>query len=365
MELMDLPDRANEEPGRDTLLQELGRQERYRKLVENSGDVLWSLSLKLGRFTYVSPSVFQLRGLTADEAMAETLDQSMCPESHAKAMGQLALRIEWIKAGNPAAFDPYVDVYDQPCKDGSVKHIEISTMVTLDEEGGIDELIGVSRDATPRVEAQKRLSAALAEKELLLAELTHRVKNNLAMTASFLSFAEPRAVAPEDAALLRQTRDRIHALSLVYDMISRTSDATRSDVSEYLKTLGSTLVEGLGAGRSLRFEFVGDELPVPTRLVVAIGLSVNELISNAVKYAFLSRPGRVKVSVLSGPAGLEVVVEDDGVGLPAGFQLDSGSGLGVTIVRGLVEREGGAFSVRSEPGRGTAWRLTFPDIAAS
>lgn len=362
---MDLPERTGEEPGRDSLLQELGRQERYRKLVENSGDVLWSLSLKLGRFTYVSPSVFQLRGLTVEEAMAESIEQSLSPESYAKAMGQLALRMEWIKAGNPAAFDPYVDVYDQPCKDGRVKHIEISTMVTLDEAGGIDELIGVSRDATPRVEAQKRLSAALAEKELLLAELTHRVKNNLAMTASFLSFAEPRAVAPEDAALLRQTRDRIHALSLVYDMISRTSDATRSDVSEYLRTLGSTLVEGLGAGRSLRFEFIGDELQIPTRMVVAIGLSVNELISNAVKYAFPSRSGTVTVSAVRGSAGLEVVVEDDGVGLPPGFLLESGSGLGTVIVRGLVEREGGAFSVRSEPGQGTAWRLSFPSIAAS
>lgn len=361
---MDLSDKAELEPRHDSLLQELGRQERYRILVENSGDVLWSLSLKLGRFTYISPSILQLRGLTVEEAMAESMEEAMTPESYAKAMGQLTRRIEWVRTANPAAFEPYVDVYDQRCKDGSIKHVEISTMVTLNGEGGVDEVIGVSRDATPRVEAQQRLTAALAEKELLLAELTHRVKNNLAMTASFLTFAEPRAVAPEDAALFRQTRDRIHALSLVYDMISRTSDATRSDVSGYLRTLGSTLVEGLGGGRSLRFEFFGDELPVPTRMVVAIGLSVNELISNSVKYAFPSRPGTVKVSVLRGPAGLDVSVEDDGVGLPPGFSVETEAGLGITIVRGLVEREGGVFSVKTEPGRGTSWLLSFPGSAA-
>lgn len=341
-------------------LQELSRHERYRVLVENSGDVLWSLSLKSQRFTYISPTIHQLRGLTVEQAMAEKAEESMCPESYAKAMGQLAARLEKIASGDRSAFDPFVDVYDQPCADGAIKHIEISTMITLDPAGAPEELIGVSRDATPRVEAQRKLSAALAEKELLLRELSHRVKNTLAMTASFLTFAEPLAVAGEDAQLFRQTRNRIHTLSLVYDAISHSPDATQNDLSEYLRTLGEALVPGVGPGGRVIFEFDGECCPVPTRLVVAAGLSVNELVMNALKYAFPTRSGVVRVSLGRESEGLAISVKDDGVGLPTDFDLDKGGGLGTTIVRGLVEGEGGTCSFQSAPGRGTLWRLFFP-----
>jgi PAS domain S-box-containing protein len=339
---------------------ELSRLRYYQVLVEKAGDVLWALNAQTGRFTYISPSILQLRGLTVDEALSETMEQALAPASYTKVNEQIAVRIEMLKTGDMRAIEPFIDVYDQPCKDGTIKHIEISTTITLGTDGSLEEIIGVSRDATPRVEAQRRLAEALAEKELLLSELAHRVKNSLAITASFLSLEEPRAKAPADAALFRATRDRVRALAVAYDMMAKSSNVSQIGVTAYLRALVRSLVSGLGGGQRISFDFIGDEFLVPTKLVISAGLAVNELITNAMKYAFPSGKGTIRLEVARVGDNLEIVVSDDGVGLPEGFDRNSVDGIGLMVVGSLMKQERGAMRAESAAGKGTSWRLSFP-----
>jgi PAS domain S-box-containing protein len=126
-------------------------ERRYRLLADHTHDVIWTMDLATGRYSYVSPSILALRGLTVEEALAEPVERGMTPESLARVQATLAA------IGTPAERDPATDVYDQPCKDGTIKHVEITTTLVRDPAGRAVQVVGVSRDATARVEAQRAL----------------------------------------------------------------------------------------------------------------------------------------------------------------------------------------------------------------
>jgi PAS domain S-box-containing protein len=130
-------------------------ERRYRLLAENAHDVIWTLDLATRSFTYISPSITALRGLTVAEALAEPIEQSLTPESLARVLATLA------KIAQSQSMEPQTGVYDQPCRDGTIKHVEITTSLVRDATGRPVEVIGVSRDATARVVAER----ALAESE--------------------------------------------------------------------------------------------------------------------------------------------------------------------------------------------------------
>ncbi len=134
---------------------------KLRSMAEHTRDVLWTLDLATQRFTYVSPSIAALRGVTVEEAMAEPFGRALTPESAARA-AEVMRRI-----GTPAEEDPHTGVYDQPCKDGSIKHVEITTTYLRDGGGRPVAVMGVSRDATERVRAER----ALARSETLYRSL--------------------------------------------------------------------------------------------------------------------------------------------------------------------------------------------------
>lgn len=122
---------------------------RYRLLADHVQDVIWVFDLGLGRMTYVSPSITALRGLSVEEALAEPFERSLTPESLTEVMSLLARVFE------PGSPDRHVGIFDQPCKDGSIKHVEITTTLVRDEAGRPAKVVGVSRDATERIAAER------------------------------------------------------------------------------------------------------------------------------------------------------------------------------------------------------------------
>ncbi|HET8732706.1 MAG TPA: PAS domain S-box protein, partial [Anaeromyxobacteraceae bacterium] len=129
----------------------LARSERqYRLLADNARDVIWTLDLATGRYTYVSPSIRQLRGLTVEEALAEPVDQSLTPESLRRVQEAMA------RIGTPDEEDPHTGVYEQPCRNGATKQVEITTTLVR-EDGRAVAVLGVSRDVTARVRSEEAL----------------------------------------------------------------------------------------------------------------------------------------------------------------------------------------------------------------
>ena len=136
---------------------------RYQLLAANAQDVIWILDLETQRFSYVSPAIRRLRGLTVEEALAEPLEESMTPESLARVADMLGRPSRTGEVGSA-----HTGVFDQPCADGSVKHVEITTSYVRNEAGRPVEVLGVSRDATARVEAEQALERRERELRTIL-----------------------------------------------------------------------------------------------------------------------------------------------------------------------------------------------------
>ncbi|HAE21446.1 MAG TPA: hypothetical protein DCG47_03860, partial [Spirochaetaceae bacterium] len=137
-------------------------ESRFRFIAENVGDVIWTWNIEANRFDYISPTITRLRGFSVEEALAEKLEDSLTPASAAKARGQMAQLMEKYMAGGKLV--PLTDLYEQRHKDGSLRSVEITTTVLLDAQGQPEAVLGVSRDATDRVVADKALKAALQER---------------------------------------------------------------------------------------------------------------------------------------------------------------------------------------------------------
>jgi two-component system cell cycle sensor histidine kinase/response regulator CckA len=136
---------------------------RYRLLADNSLDVIWTLDLESLRLNYVSPAIERLRGLTVKEALAEPFEESMTPES----LARVATMVSGKEAAAPDG-GANAGIIDQPCADGSVKHVEIRTSYVRNEEGRPVEILGVSRDATARVDAERALERRERELRTIL-----------------------------------------------------------------------------------------------------------------------------------------------------------------------------------------------------
>ena len=204
------------------------------------------------------------------------------------------------------------------------------------------------------------MSRTLRDREALLAELRHRVRNNLQFIVGLVHLMAPQRRAGHPADRSADLVGRLQALALVYDTVSSSPNLAAVDLQEYLEQLGAALlVAGWSAGRPVEVRVEARGIVIDLDTAIRCGLVANELVSNALRHGFAGRPGgRVDVSVhLRADDALVLRVADDGIGLPEGTSFDSGETLGLRIVGGLAEQCGGA--ARRVPGTASAIEVIF------
>lgn len=219
--------------------------------------------------------------------------------------------------------------------------------------------IGSCVDVTEMRSALDRRHQAAEEREALLTELQHRVRNNAQATASFLTLHAGRTRDPAVAAALRGAASRVVLSSLVQDRMFRAGNAAALDLGEELGATARAVLNHLRAPE-LRLE-VRVEAPVrvPVRQAAPIGLIVNELLSNTARHGFPDgRPGRVRLTVRRpAPERGEVVLEDDGVGLPDPVPE---TGLGLYLARRLTQQARAELALSRTPGTRAALTFAIP-----
>ncbi|MCJ2080051.1 sensor histidine kinase [Methylobacterium sp. J-090] len=226
---------------------------------------------------------------------------------------------------------------------------------------GFANLVG---GAIERQRAEARLKAAVDRQELLSREMSHRVKNSLAVVAGFLGLQARGSDNDDVKAALADARTRVEAVAQVHDQLWRQPSLEAIDVAGFLEALCAKLQES-APGHSLVCR--AQTVNIPADLAIPLGLFVNELVTNAIKYAYPDGAGEIRVTAQADPeGGLRLTVCDDGVGLPEGFDpaASRSASLGMRIVNSLARQLGGPLAVATDrPGAHFSLLITPPDAA--
>lgn len=236
-------------------------------------------------------------------------------------------------------------------RDGSEVPVEIG-LNPMSTPEGVFVLCSVV-DITERLRAATRLRRTAEEKETLLREVHHRVKNNLQVISSLLNLQVGALAGSAAAEALRETQNRVHSIALVHDLLQLTTEQARVDLTEYLGALTSHVAVSWGTGVRLDLD-VQPGLSLPLEAAVPCGLIVNELVTNALKHAFPSGQGCIAVGAGRHGEVVHLSVQDDGVGISEGAP----AGLGLELLATLSRQLRGTLEVtRAE---GTLAQLRFP-----
>jgi PAS domain S-box-containing protein len=260
--------------------------------------------------------------------------------------------------------NPGIQIYESTVKDrGGVVHNVIFHKATFSNmDGSVGGLIGAILDITDRKRAEVQLHASLREKDILLREIHHRVKNNMQVIIGLLDLQASSSGNPELMEMLNKGQSRIRSMALVHEKLYASKDFTRINLAGYLRTLSQDLFQSykINPGK-IDLIIQTDGVYVDINKAIPCGLVLNELISNVLKHAFPGdRQGELQIIIREEKnTEMEIVVRDNGMGLPDDVDIHQPRTMGLNLVNGLVKKQlKGQMEVRRD--NGTEIRIKFP-----
>ncbi len=216
------------------------------------------------------------------------------------------------------------------------------------------------RDITERKKLADLVNVSLAEKEILLKEIHHRVKNNLQIISSMLNMQIRKIDDPRTIDTLRDSQNRVQSLALVHEYLYRGKDLAHIDLKNYITALGKGLFQSYEAAKQgVRFDVNIQDIYVDINTSIPLGLISNELITNSLKYAFRDRKdGTLTITAIEDPQALTFMVADNGIGMSPNITLENQTSLGLRLVHSLTGQLNGTVII--DHTEGTKFVLTIP-----
>ena len=231
----------------------------------------------------------------------------------------------------------------------------------ITENGRVIKILGNIMDITDKKIAEERMRVSLQEKEVLLKEIHHRVKNNMQVINSLLNLQMAALQNKEACDAIRESQGRIYSMALVHEMLYQNENLSTINLEEYLLNLTNALIGSYSISTAkIRVNFDLEPIVVGINKAPTLGLILNELITNSLKYAFpANETGTINIKAGSFGQRIEIVLSDDGIGFPEGFEWRSSETLGLKIVRMLTEDQlMGSLELKGGPG--TEFIIRFP-----
>jgi len=321
--------------------------QRLAAVLSATGEGVWDWDLRTGQLEH-NQRWYDLLGYTEDDLTGTIADFEQCLLPDEAGAVRAALDA-CLRTGVP-----YRHEHGMRCRDGSVIRVfDRGDVVSRDERGAPTRMVGSFADITAQVAGRDLLRRSLREKETLLKEVHHRVKNNLQIISSLLAL-QADAAAPELTRPLLESAVRVRSMALIHQQLYLADDLSHIDLGDYARSMARELVASLAP--DARAEIDADAVPVSVDEAVPCGLVLNELLTNALKHG-RSPDGRARVAVTLRDHGdrYTLIVRDHGPGLPADFDLQragDAASLGMKLVVSLVQQLRADLSFRTDDG---AW----------
>ncbi|MEI6454910.1 MAG: histidine kinase dimerization/phosphoacceptor domain -containing protein [bacterium] len=320
------------------------QEHQYRFLAENSLDFITRFDKNMNCI-YASPSAMKIYGYSPEEILMKSTFDLTHPDFHPYAGESFQ---EMIRDRTPKHF-----IYLSRKKSGEEFWAEsIMNPIYNNETGILEEFVGVIRDIQERKMKELEIMEGTNQKENLLKEIHHRVKNNFAILVSLINMQKDQAHNADLIQSLTDLQLRIRTMALVHEMLYRSKDFENISFSDYIRSL-SSVITGTFNRRDIQLKFDIQEITMDIEAAIPLGLIINEILNNAYRHAFPDgRTGIIQVILKRGeaPYDLNLTISDDGVGMPDGFSLEHCKTMGIQIVQILVKQIEGEINIKSHPG---------------
>jgi two-component sensor histidine kinase len=217
-------------------------------------------------------------------------------------------------------------------------------------------LAGVVQDITERKLAEDGIRKSLDEKEILLKEVHHRVKNNLQMISSLLHLQSFLAKGKAHD-MLRDSQNRIRSLSLVHEILYQSKDFSNISSKQYFTELMKRIMASY-TSKKITTDIEVEDVPIKINTAITCGLITNELVINSIKHAFKESSGKISLYFNQNKDNNILTVKDDGIGISKGFSFDNTHSLGLKLVKSFTEQLEGKMDFYCDSG--TTFKITFP-----
>ncbi|MGB8318744.1 MAG: MASE3 domain-containing protein, partial [Ignavibacteriaceae bacterium] len=338
---------------RETLLES---EARFRSLADNAPVVIWMSDVDKSRI-YYNRRWLEFTGNNLEQELSNDWLDSVYPEDK-----------ELVRKNYNDAFEKrkeFNSEYRLKRYDGQYRWLFDSGIPRFTPDGNFLGYIGSCYDITERKQSRQQIELSLSEKVTLLKEIHHRVKNNLQVISSLLRLQSSYIKDDQAREIFIESQNRIRSMALIHQKLYLSKDLTHINFSNYINELVSSLLSSFKFNsNNINLNIDIEDIELHVDMVLNIGLIVNELVSNAFKYAFpdgLSRNGNVCelfIKLKSECNGKFIlIIKDNGIGLPANVDFKNSDTLGLQIVAALVDQHKGSIELNNDTG--TKYTLTF------
>ena len=329
------------------------KEEKYRFALEGSNLAEWDWDCKTGKVTRNDRWATML-GYSPGE-IEETLQRGIelrHPDDDQRVNQAVSDHLAGLT-------DHYSIEYRMKTKTGDYRWIrDCGKIMVRDEMGNPVRLCGTHEDIDDKKKTRDRIDSLLAEKELLLKEVHHRIKNNMNTISGLLSLQENATAEATAKAALRDAATRIKSMVILYDKLYRSSDYTEMSIRDYLSVLTDEVIANFPNCAMVEVTKDIQDFSLDAKRVQIIGILVNELLTNSMKYAFKGREkGLITVSGSNAHGVVTISIQDDGVGVPGSLDFKNSTGFGLQLVQALTQQLDGR--IRIERGSGVKVFLEF------
>ena len=325
-------------------------EKKFRNVLNNSRDVIYQHDKKTERYDYISSSVKDLLGYEPEEVI-EGGPEFMLELVHPDDRIRMEEELKKLKSRGEDLDVSYDTEFRVQKADGSYVWVNNKRKPVRDEKGNVIAIVGNVRDISDRKKQMNQIDRSLKDKQIMLAEIHHRVKNNLAIVSSLIEMQKWEVSEPIQQQF-KELQSRIKSIALVHEKLYDTDSFSEIDLSQYIRELVEMISKGYKVEeRNLDIEFSFYPLQVPITVAVPLGLMCNELVNNAFKHAFTGKEdGKLWIKLDKIEKGIfELSVTDNGGKLPQNFSADENKSLGMTLLNALAVQLEGELIVSGGP----------------
>ncbi len=328
---------------------------KFNAIIESSSHVIWTVDKNICLTTFNRNYAIQQKKRYGVDASV-----GLCMVT-GDAVSTIEYNNFWIKKyesafkGEPQYFE--TQFFD---KEGAESWREIYLNPIKDENGAVHEVSGIGHDITEKKQSEERIRLSLQEKEVLLKEVHHRVKNNLQVISSILNLQSSYVKDEGTLQILKESQNRIKSMAFIHESLYQTKDFSSINFTEYIINLSQNLIHSYSNFENeVKLNLDIQNVFLNLDLAIPCGLIINEIVSNALKYAFVDKTveGEITLKMKTSGDYLELKIGDNGKGLPQNIDYRNTESLGLQLVVTLTDQLGGTIELDLK--KGTNYTILF------